>query len=64
MLNLDKVLVKGAGIKRGPVVGDDVRNGVMKALKAKDDSLELRGYVGLNKDFQETVSGGVGLRGW
>lgn len=45
MLNLDKVLIKGARVKHDPVVGDDVRNGVIEALEAEDDGLELRGDV-------------------
>ena len=64
MLNLDKVLIEGARVKQDPVVGDDVRNGVIEALEAEDDGLELRGDVRLHKNFQEVVSSRPGLRVW
>lgn len=64
MLDLDKVFIEGTRVKQKAVVGDDVRNGVIEALEAEDDGLELQGDVRLGKSFQEIVSSRVRVRVW
>lgn len=62
MLDLDEVLIEGTRVKQEAVVGDDVGNGVIEALEAEDDGLELRGDVRLGKNFREIVSSRVRVR--